>query len=152
MIVRLKHVKRVRAKGRWYITEHGKMEDGTALLTLGVYHDEYTRGAEGWRFQRRRFDLLQLAGLEERLRGVFQRQVGIHAQRTAPLVSADRMHVDPGLDPVEHPRVAVPNAHRLHMRRVGAVLGLGDREGEAAPTCKHVGNPLRLVCPAVEQP
>ena len=49
-----------RAKGRWYITEHGKLEDGTALLTLGVYHDEYTRGADGWRFRRRRFDVLHM--------------------------------------------------------------------------------------------
>jgi len=49
-----------RAKGRWYITEHGKMENGTALLTLGVYHDEYVRGPTGWSFQRRRFDVLHM--------------------------------------------------------------------------------------------
>ncbi len=49
-----------RATGRWYITEHGKLEDGSALLTLGVYHDEYARGPEGWCFQRRRFDVLHM--------------------------------------------------------------------------------------------
>ena len=47
-----------RATGRWYITEYGKSADGSGSLTLGVYHDEYTRSAEGWRFLRRRFDAL----------------------------------------------------------------------------------------------
>jgi uncharacterized protein (TIGR02246 family) len=47
-----------RATGRWYITEHGKTPDGTGMFTLGVYHDDYERSAEGWRFARRRFDFL----------------------------------------------------------------------------------------------
>ena len=47
-----------RATGRWYITELGKGPDGSASLTLGVYHDEYRRIADQWYFARRRFDVL----------------------------------------------------------------------------------------------
>ncbi len=44
------------ATGRAYLTEHGKGPDGTALLTLGVYHDRFRRDADGqWRFTERRF-------------------------------------------------------------------------------------------------
>ena len=46
------------ATGRWYISEYGKLANGTALLTLGVYHDEYTRTDGAWRFASRRFDVL----------------------------------------------------------------------------------------------
>ena len=46
------------ATGRWYISEYGKLANGTALLTLGVYHDAYTRAAGAWRFASRRFDVL----------------------------------------------------------------------------------------------
>ena len=43
------------ARGRFYLTEHGRGPDGTALLTLGVYHDRYQRDPDGWRFAERRF-------------------------------------------------------------------------------------------------
>jgi hypothetical protein len=47
-----------RATGRWYITEYNKLASGAAMLTLGVYHDEYTRADGAWRFASRRFDAL----------------------------------------------------------------------------------------------
>lgn len=46
------------ATGRWYITEHGQTAEGGGLLTIGVYHDRYRRLDGGWRFARRRFDIL----------------------------------------------------------------------------------------------
>jgi uncharacterized protein (TIGR02246 family) len=45
-----------RATGRWYLTEFGKLKDGTEVRFAGVYHDEYVRVADGWRFARRRYD------------------------------------------------------------------------------------------------
>jgi ketosteroid isomerase-like protein len=45
-----------RATGRWYISEFGRLEDGTEVRFAGVYHDEYVRVAGGWRFARRRYD------------------------------------------------------------------------------------------------
>ena len=48
------------ASGRWYVTEYGFMENGMGLLTLGVYHDDYVREDEGWRFALRRFDPLYM--------------------------------------------------------------------------------------------
>jgi len=47
------------AKGRWYITEYAQSK-GEPLFTLGVYHDRYTRQDGGWRFARRRFDVLYM--------------------------------------------------------------------------------------------
>jgi ketosteroid isomerase-like protein len=47
-----------RATGRWYVNELGRPLGGEPNLTMGVYHDRYARLASGWRFQRRRFDLL----------------------------------------------------------------------------------------------
>ncbi len=46
-----------RATGQWFITEFGKLLDGTEVRIAGVYHDDYERGADGtWRFARRRYD------------------------------------------------------------------------------------------------
>jgi ketosteroid isomerase-like protein len=47
-----------RATGRWYVNELGRPHAGEPNLTMGVYHDTYARLAPGWRFRRRRFDLL----------------------------------------------------------------------------------------------
>ena len=47
-----------RATGRWYISEFGQMQNGDEVLFAGVYHDEYTRDAGGWRFARRRYNSL----------------------------------------------------------------------------------------------
>ena len=49
----------------------------------------------------------------------------------------------PGLLAVDDPLVAVALGVRLHPRRVGAVLGLGDAEGEAAAALGEVVDPLR---------
>ncbi|HJN92747.1 MAG TPA: nuclear transport factor 2 family protein [Dehalococcoidia bacterium] len=46
------------AKGCWYITEYGQLADGTAMLTLGLYHDEYVQEDGAWRFGRRAFHAL----------------------------------------------------------------------------------------------
>lgn len=46
------------ATGRWYVSEYGKLANGSATFTLGVYHDEYTCADGAWRFASRRFDLL----------------------------------------------------------------------------------------------
>jgi hypothetical protein len=43
------------ATGRWQIVEYAKLANGTALLTLGLYDDEYVREDGEWRFRSRRF-------------------------------------------------------------------------------------------------
>jgi hypothetical protein len=45
-----------RAAGRWYISEFGRLKDGTEVRYAGVYHDDYVRTGDGWQFARRRFD------------------------------------------------------------------------------------------------
>jgi len=47
-----------RGRGSWQVTEYGKLVDGRALLTIGVYDDEYVREDGAWRFASRRFQLL----------------------------------------------------------------------------------------------
>ena len=51
----------------------------------------------------------------------------------------------PGLLAVDDPLVAVALGVRLHVRGVGAVLGLGDAEREAAPAFGEVVDPLGLL-------
>jgi ketosteroid isomerase-like protein len=48
------------AVGRWYITEHIRGGDGSAMLILGVYHDRYRREDGEWVFETRRFDPLYM--------------------------------------------------------------------------------------------
>lgn len=45
-----------RATGRWYISEFGKLKNGTEVKFAGVYHDDYVRVDGRWRFARRRYD------------------------------------------------------------------------------------------------
>ena len=45
------------AQGRIPMTELAKMNDGSAALTLGVYHDRYVEVGGRWLFQRRHFSL-----------------------------------------------------------------------------------------------
>jgi hypothetical protein len=45
-----------RAQGRWYISEFGRLRDGTEVRFAGVDHDGYVRTADGWRFASRRYD------------------------------------------------------------------------------------------------
>jgi len=47
-----------RAQGRWYVQEIGQRSEGTWFDVAGVYHDEYVRGADGWRIAWRRYDPL----------------------------------------------------------------------------------------------
>jgi hypothetical protein len=47
------------AKGRWYLSEFGVKENVDTYVG-GVYSDDYVRTASGFRFTRRRFDLLYL--------------------------------------------------------------------------------------------
>ena len=49
-----------RGSGRWYVTEYARSNDGTALLNVGFYRDEYRRVDGSWRFARRRFDALYM--------------------------------------------------------------------------------------------
>jgi hypothetical protein len=45
-----------RATGRWFVTEYLQATDGTPLLSLGLYRDQYLRGDDGaWRFAHRWF-------------------------------------------------------------------------------------------------
>lgn len=48
-----------RATGRWYLSEFG-VKEGVDTYAGGVYSDDYVRTASGYRFTRRRFDLLYL--------------------------------------------------------------------------------------------
>ena len=47
-----------RARGRWLISEWSESDALGRLLLHFVYHDEYARGADGWRFLSRRMELL----------------------------------------------------------------------------------------------
>lgn len=44
-----------RGTGSWQIEELGQRRDGTPLLVLGHYADDYVREAAGWRFAARTF-------------------------------------------------------------------------------------------------
>ena len=46
------------ATGRWYITEHLKMADGSTNMTLGVYDDEYRREGDNWLYSRRSYQVI----------------------------------------------------------------------------------------------
>ena len=46
------------ARGRCTVREILRMPDDSAREIVGVYHDEFVRTDEGWRFASRRFDVL----------------------------------------------------------------------------------------------
>ena len=46
------------ATGRWYLTEHLKMGDGSTNMTLGVYDDEYSCESGSWLFSRRSYNVI----------------------------------------------------------------------------------------------
>ena len=56
------HVEFDSARGRFYVNEYATTATAGApgLLTLGVYHDDYIRTEQGWRFQCRRFSPLYM--------------------------------------------------------------------------------------------
>ena len=45
------------ASGRAYMTEIGRLLDGTAELNYAIYHDRYRRTAEGWKFTERVYEV-----------------------------------------------------------------------------------------------
>lgn len=48
------------ASGRAYLSEFGRLQDGTEHRNVGVYHDRYRRTAEGWRFTERAYQIRYL--------------------------------------------------------------------------------------------
>ena len=48
------------AVGRSFVTELGRMRDGTSMLNYAVYHDRYQRTPEGWKFSERVYEIKYL--------------------------------------------------------------------------------------------
>ncbi|WP_236795405.1 nuclear transport factor 2 family protein [Amycolatopsis sp. GM8] len=48
------------ASGRAYITEFGRLRDGSSHLNYSIYHDRYQRTPDGWRFTERTFEVRYL--------------------------------------------------------------------------------------------
>lgn len=45
------------ATGRAYVSELGRMRDGSSHLNYAVYHDRYRRTPDGWRFTERVYEV-----------------------------------------------------------------------------------------------
>jgi ketosteroid isomerase-like protein len=45
------------ASGRTFLSEFGRMRDGSSHRNYGVYHDRYRRTPDGWRFTERTYDI-----------------------------------------------------------------------------------------------
>jgi len=48
------------ASGRAYISEFGRLRDGSSQLNYAVYHDRYQRTQDGWKFTERVFEVRYL--------------------------------------------------------------------------------------------
>ncbi|HEY9391221.1 MAG TPA: nuclear transport factor 2 family protein [Mycobacteriales bacterium] len=48
------------AVGRSYVSEFGRMRDGSSHLNYSIYHDRYQRTPEGWRFAERVYEVMYL--------------------------------------------------------------------------------------------
>ncbi len=48
------------ASGRAYISELGRMRDGSSQLNYAVYHDRYQRTPDGWKFAERGYEVRYL--------------------------------------------------------------------------------------------
>jgi ketosteroid isomerase-like protein len=48
------------ASGRAYISELGRLRDGSSQLNYAVYHDRYRRTPDGWKFTERVFEVRYL--------------------------------------------------------------------------------------------
>jgi ketosteroid isomerase-like protein len=48
------------ASGRAYISELGRMRDGSSQLNYAVYHDRYQRTPDGWKFAERVYEVRYL--------------------------------------------------------------------------------------------
>jgi ketosteroid isomerase-like protein len=49
------------ATGRWFVTEHFRLADGTAGGLWACYHDRYVRTVDGWRISERVLEVLDRA-------------------------------------------------------------------------------------------
>jgi ketosteroid isomerase-like protein len=45
------------ASGRAYMSEFGRLRDGSSHLNYAVYHDRYRRTSEGWKFAERVYEI-----------------------------------------------------------------------------------------------
>ncbi|GAA2417878.1 hypothetical protein GCM10010404_90540 [Nonomuraea africana] len=45
------------AAGRTYVSEFGRMRDGSSHLNYSVYHDRYQRTPDGWKFTERVYEV-----------------------------------------------------------------------------------------------
>jgi ketosteroid isomerase-like protein len=59
------HVEGEAARGRWYVQEVVKPQNGPSMLLFGMYNDHYRRIGEKWRFADRRFSFLFQSALPE---------------------------------------------------------------------------------------
>jgi hypothetical protein len=48
------------AVGRTYVSEFGRMRDGSSQLNYSVYHDRYQRTPDGWKFTERTYEVRYL--------------------------------------------------------------------------------------------
>jgi len=48
------------ASGRAYVSEFGRLHDGSSQLNYAVYHDRYRRTPDGWKFTERVFEVRYL--------------------------------------------------------------------------------------------
>lgn len=48
------------AVGRSYVSEFGRMRDGSSHLNYAIYHDRYRRTPDGWRFAERVYEVRYL--------------------------------------------------------------------------------------------
>ena len=48
------------ASGRAYISEFGRLRDGSSHLNYAVYHDRYQRTTDGWKFTERIYEIRYL--------------------------------------------------------------------------------------------
>jgi ketosteroid isomerase-like protein len=46
------------AVGRAYVSEFGRMRDGSSHLNYSVYHDRYQRTSDGWKFTERVYEVI----------------------------------------------------------------------------------------------
>lgn len=70
------HLEGDTATGRTYMSEIGRMRDGTSHLNYAIYHDRYRRTPDGWKFAERVYEVLYvdstpLAGTGRRPAGWF---------------------------------------------------------------------------------
>jgi ketosteroid isomerase-like protein len=48
------------AVGRAYVSEFGRLRDGSSYLNYALYHDRYERTSDGWKFTQRVYEIRYL--------------------------------------------------------------------------------------------